>query len=248
MNQGNEATFRFYAELNDFLPSDRQGVSFSHPFNGKPAVKDTIEALGVPHTEVDLILVNGISVGFDYHLRNGDRVAVYPVFESLDITPLVKLRETPLRRTAFILDVHLGKLARLLRMLGFDTLYRNDYEDPEIIEIALRDHRIILTRDLGILKQRAVTHGYYIRSKKPLEQAREVIHRFDLADQVTPFARCMACNSPLVEVTKESVRARIPAKTARYYDRFYTCPTCDKVYWRGSHYERMKEKIARILR
>jgi hypothetical protein len=248
MNQGNEATFRFYAELNDFLPPDRQRVSFSHPFNGKPAVKDTIEALGVPHTEVDLILVNGISVGFDYHLQNGDRVAVYPVFESLDITPIVKLRETPLRRTAFILDVHLGKLARLLRMLGFDTLYRNDYEDPEIIEIALRDHRIILTRDLGILKQRAVTHGYYIRSKRPLEQAREVIHRFDLADQVTPFARCMACNGPLVEVAKECVRARIPAKTARYYDRFYTCPTCDKVYWRGSHYERMKEKIARILR
>ncbi len=248
MNQDNEATFRFYAELNDFLPPDRQQTSFSYEFNGKPAVKDAIEALGVPHTEVDLILANGTSVGFGYHLHNGDRVAVYPVFESLDITPIVKLRETPLRRTAFILDVHLGKLARLLRMLGFDTLYRNDYEDPEIIAIALRDHRIILTRDLGILKQRAVTHGYYIRSKKPLEQAREVIRRFDLADQVTPFARCMACNSLLVEIAKEAVISRVPAKTARYYDRFYTCPTCERVYWRGSHSERMKEKIARILR
>jgi hypothetical protein len=137
------ASFRFYAELNDFLPRAQRHTTFPYHFTGTPAVKDAIEAAGVPHPEVDLILVNGMSVAFDYPLRDGDRVAVYPVFESFDISPIVHLRPQPLRETKFILDVHLGKLAKHLRMLGFDTLYRNDYQDPDIIATALRERRII---------------------------------------------------------------------------------------------------------
>lgn len=247
MNEGNEATFRFYAELNDFLPSDRQQTPFSHPFNGKPAVKDTIEALGVPHTEVDLILVNGTSVGFDYHLQNGDRVAVYPVFETLDITPIVKLRETPLRRTAFILDVHLGKLARLLRMLGFDARYRNDVSDPELVEIALRERRIILTRDVGLLKRGEVTHGYWVRSTAPMAQAREVVRRFDLRDQAAPFTRCIACNGELAPVDQAAVRSQLPPRVAVAHDTFQQCRHCGKVYWQGSHYDPLRTKVRRLL-
>ena len=174
------AQFRFYEELNDFLFPSKKKTLFSYQFNGTPSIKDVIEGMGVPHTEVDLILVNGISVGFDYHLLHGDHVSVYPVFESLDISPIVLLREKPLRKSTFILDVHLGKLARSLRMLGFDSLYRNDYEDSEIISISVKEKRIILTRDQDILKRRAVTRGYLIRSTSLEEQIHEVLSRFDL--------------------------------------------------------------------
>src|SRR5262252_902960 len=129
-----EATFRFYAELNDFMPPLQRAVERRYRFDGGPSVKDAIEAQGVPHTEVELILANGVAVGFDYHLRSGDRIAVYPVFETLDVAPLVRLRDRPLREIRFVLDVHLGKLARWLRLVGFDASYRTDLEDSEIAD------------------------------------------------------------------------------------------------------------------
>jgi uncharacterized protein len=150
------AFFRFYEELNDFLPEDRRKRDFSLNFDGRPTVKHLIESIGVPHTEIDLILVNGVSVDFKHHVSDQDRVAVYPVFESFDISPLVRLRPYPLRKPVFILDVHLGKLARKLRLLGFDTLYRNDYEDSEIVAIAVAAHRIVLTRRYPTVKSRQV--------------------------------------------------------------------------------------------
>ena len=130
------AEFRFYEELNDFLPPEQRKKTVPYRFDGHPGIKDPIEALGVPHVEVDLIVVNGASVGFDYQLRDGDRVAVYPVFEALDVSPAVKLRDAPLRQTAFVVDVNLGRLARLLRLLGFDALFSNAYGDDEIVAIA----------------------------------------------------------------------------------------------------------------
>jgi uncharacterized protein with PIN domain len=239
--------FRFYAELNDLLPPDRRKQAFSYSFSGRPSVKDAVEALGVPHPEVDLILVNGIAVGFDYRLQDGDRIAVYPVFESLDISPLVRLREKPLRRTAFILDVHLGKLARLLRMLGFDALYRRDYEDSEVVRISTQEHRIVLTRDRGLLKHRAVTHGYWVRSTEPIAQAREIVRRFDLSSQVKPLTRCIPCNGIITEVDKNAIATQLPPRTAAWYDKFYRCLDCGQLYWPGSHHDRMQETIARIL-
>jgi len=148
------AEFRFYEELNDFLPAEKHKTSFRSPFYGSPSVKDTIQAMGVPHTAVDLILVDGQSVDFSHRLRGGERVAVYPVFERLDISPVIHLRPRPLRCTRFILDVHLGKLARYLRMLGFDAAYNRDWDDVTIIDLSLQQQRIILTRNLGVLKQR----------------------------------------------------------------------------------------------
>ena len=237
------AYFRFYAELNDFLPPMQQQITFVYHFNGMPAIKDAIEAAGVPHTEVDLILVNGVSVAFDYRLRDGDRVAVYPVFESFDISPLLRLRPQPLRETAFILDVHLGKLAKHLPLLGFDTLYRNDYQDPDIIAIALRERRIILTRDRGLLKTRAVTHGYWMRSTAPQQQVREVLQRFDLQGLIRPFHRCLLCNGLVQPVEKQTILPRLLPKTARYYHEFYQCSVCMQLYWKGSHYHKMREFI-----
>lgn len=235
----NRAEFRFYEELNDFLPQDHRKLTIEYRFDGNPGIKDPIEALGVPHSEVDLLVVNGRSVGFDYQLKGGDRVAVYPCFEALDISPVVKLRDAPLRRTSFVLDVHLGKLAKLLRLLGFDTLYRNDYDDPEIVEIAVAEHRIILTRDRRLLFSRKVTHGYFVRSTNSMQQAREIVARLDLAWNIAPFTRCIACNGLVEPVAKEAILPELQPLTIKYYDTFTRCRECRRIYWKGSHYDRL---------
>lgn len=242
------AKFRFYEELNDFLPPEKKKREFSLQFKGRPSIKDAIEDIGIPHTEIDLIIVNGNSVGFDYHLKNEDHISVYPVFEGIDISPIIKLRAKPLRNTTFVLDVHLGKLSRLLRMLGFDTLYKNDFNDRDIIKISLDNNRIILTRDIGILKHRSVTHGYFIRFSNPIDQIIEIIHRFDLKSQVKPFHRCISCNDTIHPVNKKKILARIPTKTAIHFEKFYECSGCRKIYWEGSHYYRMKEQITGLLK
>jgi uncharacterized protein with PIN domain len=242
------AQFRFYAELNDFLTAIKRQKSFPYRFVGKPSVKDAIEAIGVPHPEVDLIVANKESVGFDYHLDDGDRVSVYPVFESFDISPVIRLRPKPLRDTRFVLDGHVGKLARLLRMLGFDTLYRPDFEDSEIVQIAADEKRIILTRDVELLKAGTVTHGYWVRSVSPNEQVGEILERFDLHSQIRPFRRCMVCNSPIAPVDKETVAGALPTKVRELHDEFYRCAGCRKVYWKGTHYHDMMEQIQNLSR
>ncbi|MFN4218777.1 MAG: Mut7-C RNAse domain-containing protein [Candidatus Bipolaricaulia bacterium] len=242
------AVFRFYGELNDFLPPKHRQCDIEYSFQNTPAVKDAIEALGVPHTEVDLIVVNGQSVGFSYRVRDGDRVAVYPVFESLDIAPIVQLREKPLRRIAFIADVHLGKLARLLRLLGFDTLHSNEYHDSELVAIAAREGRIVLTRDRGLLKHTAVTHGYWLRSTDPIKQAREVVRRFNLETLIDPFRRCLVCNGLLVPVEKQEILPQLPPKVAAEHHEYFLCSNCRKPYWRGTHYPKLERQIASILR
>jgi len=161
------AYFRFYQELNDFLSPEQHKQTLPYWFCDRPGIKDSIEAFGVPHTEVELIIVDGESVGFDYKLEDGDRVAVYPVFEGLDVSPLLRLRDIPLRRTAFVVDVNLGRVARYLRMCGFDTLYRNDYCDRDVARISAEEHRIVLTRDRRLLHHKTITHGYWVRANEP---------------------------------------------------------------------------------
>jgi len=243
-----EAEFRFYEELNDFLAKERQKKSFTYKFSVKPTIKDAIEACGVPHPEVEIILVNGISKGFDYHLKAGDRVAIYPIFESFDISPLIVLRDKPLRKTKFIIDVNLGKLARSLRMLGFDTLYDRTFSDQEIIRLSSQDRRIILTRDQNLLKHKTVTHGYWLRATDPFEQVKEILHRLDLISRLSPFTRCMDCNGLLNTVDKKDILNLVPPRTAKYYTEFYQCASCKKIYWPGSHFRKMQEKIDRLKR
>jgi uncharacterized protein with PIN domain len=237
------ADFRFYEELNDFLRPELRKRTFSRAFNGTPAVKDVIEAIGVPHAEVDLVLIDGESVGFARRLRHGNRVAVYPVFERFDLTPLTRLRPRPLRRTRFVLDVHLGTLARYLRLLGFDTLYRNDYDDHEIVRLAHDQSRIILTRDKGLLKHAAVTRGRWIRHTRPLEQLRETLVAFDLAGSALPFTRCAVCNGSLRALTRRSVASLVPARVRERHDKFARCTVCARIYWPGTHTLRIRKAL-----
>ena len=241
-----KVTLRFYEELNDFLPIDKRKKRFEHSFNDRTSVKDMVESLGVPHTEIDLILVNGNSVNFSYLVDNGDDISVYPMFEALDINNLQRLRAKPLRKPKFILDVHLGTLAKYMRMLGFDTLYKNNYKDEEIVKISLKERRAILTKDRGILKRSEVTHGYWIRGSITKEQIIEVIKRFDLKEQIKELSRCLKCNSLLKKIPKGQIIDRLPRKVRESQQEFYYCESCDKIFWKGSHYTKMKGIIEEL--
>ncbi len=237
------ASVRFYAELNDHLASRQRFRTLEKEFFVPASVKDVIESFGIPHTEVELVLVNSESSGFSRLVRDGDRVAVYPVFESLDVTPELRVRPQALREPKFALDVHLGRLAAYLRMLGFDAGYRNSAGDAELVQISAEQERILLTRDRGLLKHSAVLRGYWLRQTDPRRQAAEVVSRFDLARSLRPFTRCLRCNEQLRPVAKEEIHQRVPPPVAARHDEFRECPACRRVYWKGSHYQRMQRWI-----
>jgi uncharacterized protein with PIN domain/sulfur carrier protein ThiS len=238
---------RCYAELNDFLGPSLRQAAFAAECESGASVKDLLESLGVPHTEIDLLLVNGETVGFDRRLSAGDRVAAYPVFEAFDIATATRVRPEPLREVRFVLDGHLGRLAAFLRLAGFDVAYSRDAPDAELAATAARERRILLTRDHGLLKRRAVTHGALVRNTAPAKQLGEVIARFHLSRLVRPFTRCMRCNGLLVPVPKETVADRVPACSWSQHDRFLECPDCRRVYWEGSHHERLRRLVAQAV-
>ena len=240
------AEFRFYEELNDYLPSTRRKRSFVHEFAGTPAVKDVIEGLGVPHTEVDLILVDGRSARFRDRLRGGERVAVYPMFERLELRPLYRLRPKPLRRTRFVADVHLGKLARLLRLLGFDTKYPRESSDRNLVATSIRERRVLLSRDIRLFMYKALTRGYRLRSTEPERQLEEVIQALALHRAIQPFTRCMSCNDRLQPVPRAAVKDRVPSGVFKRFRRFIRCPGCERIYWRGTHFLRLEQLVRRV--
>ena len=242
-----EATFRFYEELNDFLPKQRRKADFKAPFKGKRSIKDMIEALGVPHTEIDLILVNGNSVDFNYILQDQDRVSVYPVFESLNIKNVTRLRKIPLRRNKFIADINLGDIVKYMRVLGFDLYYDPLLSTRKIIEISKRENRVILTKSRKLLKFKEVSHGIFIRHGTATEQIRRIIDYLDIKDNIKPFTRCILCNTLLNIVAKEKILDRIPPKTKEFCDEYVQCPSCDKIYWKGTHFIHMKKVVRQIL-
>ena len=243
-----QAEFRFYEELNDFLAPALRKVAFSHEFDRRASVKDMIESFGVPHTEVDIILVNGHSVDFSCIVQDGDRISVYPVFESLDISPLVRLRPAPLRSPAFVLDSNLGRLARYLRLLGFDCLYQNDFSDESVATIADQEQRIVLTRDRALLQRKIITRGYFVREVRPRPQVKEVLARFDLYRLVEPFSRCIRCNGDLQAVDKQTIEGQLEPKTRQYFDSFRICTACGQIYWQGSHHARSLRLIEELTK
>ena len=242
-----QVQLRFYEELNDFLPPALRKTTITYELTRRASVKDVIESFGVPHTEVELILANGRSVDFSYIVQAGDRISVYPMFEAFDISPLIRLREKPLRESRFIIDANLGRLARYLRLLGFDTLYRNNYPDQEIARIAQQDRRIVLTRDRALLQHKSITHGYFVRSDKPREQVKEILARLDLYDHVHPFTRCLRCNGEMEDVEKHAVDHQLQPRTRQYYHRFRRCTACGQAYWKGSHFEKMERLCEEFL-
>lgn len=239
-------TLRFYGDLNELLSHRREGPAFRRRLPGPTSVKDLIEGCGVPHTEVDLILIDGEPAAFDRLIEGGEYVSIYPFFDSLAMPEADRLQRA-LSHPRFLADVNLGKLSRYLRMAGFDTAYRNDAGDADLIEQMQEEHRVLLTRDRKLLMHKVVDHGYLPRSDDPAEQLLEVLRRFDLFEKVHPFSRCPHCNGVLQEVPKEEVIDRLEPLTKRHFDRFSQCPGCGQVYWAGSHRRRLDPRVRKIL-
>ncbi|MCK5242206.1 Mut7-C ubiquitin/RNAse domain-containing protein [bacterium] len=239
-------SIHFYGNLNDFLPAVRRRKQIVTQVNGQPAVKDTIEALGVPHTEVDVILVNNQSVDFTYQLHSKDKVKVYPKRIELPASQHKHLYPKIPRFPKFVLDCHLGKLARYLRLLGFDTVYKKHFPDENVVEIGVQEKRIILTRDRGILKHKTVKLGYCLRSTVSLSQVQEIMDHYNLRTRIRPFCRCLECNGRVLRVAKKTIEAQLPPKTKEYYQNFYQCRDCKRIYWQGSHYGKLLKLVNRF--
>jgi len=242
-----QATFRFYEELNDFLAPRHRWHDFDRSCARAATVRHEIEALGVPHTEVELVLVNGESVGFEWIIRDGDRIAVYPKFETFDVSPLLRVREAPLRTPRFVADAHLGGLARLLRLTGFDTVYDNAIHDDDVERLCVEEERIVLTRDRELLERRTITHGCYVRSLRPEPQLREIFARLDLARLARPFSLCLSCNVPLHPVEKTRVEAQLPPSVHARHERFSCCDACGRVFREGTHRRRLRGIVDETL-
>lgn len=231
------AQFTFLPDLNSFLPTDHREGVFDCSFEPGQTVKHLIESAGVPHTEVGRMLVNDQPVDFDYQVQDGDRAQVFPATAENGARP---------PEPRFVLDNHLGRLAAYLRMLGSDVIYRNDFDDEELAEISANQGRILLTRDRRLLMRKVVQYGYCVRSLDSRQQLLEVVARYDLAGQITPFRRCLRCNGQLEPVRKEQVIDQLEPLTRQYYEEFHRCLNCGQVYWKGSHYERMMDMIEQI--
>jgi len=227
------ARFQFYGLLGEFLPRPRRDVSFESSCARAASLKNAIEALGVPHTEVGPVTVNGARATLQRMVRDSDLIEVRP-----------RQRETP---DLFLADAHLGGLARFLRMLGYDTLFHGRLQDGEIRSLAGEERRIVLTRDRELLKCREIARGCYVRALKPEAQLREVAGRYDLAPTSRPFTLCLQCNLPLEPIEKSQVATRLPQQVAQLHERFVHCTGCDRVYWPGSHYNRMHAALGGAL-
>jgi hypothetical protein len=243
-----EATFRFYAELNDFLPPEMRQRPLIYPFTEPQTIKHLIEAVRIPHTDVELILINGEPAGFEVMVQPGDRVSVYPAFYQIDISALPPLRPPLPHPPRFILDNHLGKLARLMRLLGIDTLYpRAHLDDAELAQIAYAENRIMLTRDRGLLMRSIITYGYCLHTTNTEQQLTAVLHRYHLHQHVHPWTRCLNCNGRLHTIPKQQIAHRLQPKTSLYFDEFRECQACGQIYWKGSHFASLQEIVDRVV-
>lgn len=241
-----QVSVSFWNELNDFLPPKNRGVVISYAIKGRPSVKHIVESLGIPHTEVGLLTVDNQPTDFNYLVRSGERIYAYPFSPEHDqISRLFNAGKLAIK-PRFVLDNHLGKLATYLRILGFDCLYDKDYQDAILANIAAESERILITRDRQLLMRKTIRWGYWVRSKDPETQVTEITHRFRLSGLISPFHRCLNCNSKLHPVRKDIILHRLEPLTKRYFHEFQICPGCDRIYWKGSHYERMLKLISRV--
>ncbi len=228
------AHFIFHGRLNDFLERGQRDGAITVAFKGEQSIKHLAESLGVPHPEIGEVQVNGQREAMEFITQDGDTVGIFPIPNGFASEP------------RFLLDCHLGRLTAHLRALGFDCLYENDFDDPDMADIVAEQGRILLTRDRRLLMRKKVEHGYCLRSLDSMEQLKECILRFDLAGRIQPFHRCLKCNHPLEKVEKEQVLHLLEPLTRQYFDEFHQCPACKQVYWKGSHYDKMNELIEQL--
>jgi uncharacterized protein with PIN domain len=246
-----QATVVVHGDLRDFLPAWRRRedpARIERSLDGRPAVKDVLEAVGVPHPEVGALAVNGEPAVLARQVRPGEVLEAWPAADAarLGLPPAIPPAPEDGEAPRFVLDGHLGRLVAYLRMLGFDTWYRRDAADGLLAAVAAAERRILLTRDRGLLKRSVVRRGAFVRSDRPVDQLEQVVRRFAPVDRWQPFGRCLRCNTPLVGTSREAVLDRLEPLTRIHYDDFRRCPGCDAVYWKGSHHAHMTRLVERV--
>lgn len=248
MEQEGTGEVRLYGALRDFLPrSRRRALQLEVSLRGRPGVKDVLESLGVPHPEIELLIVDGEPHGFTTRVAPGARIAAYPRFHGIELSagPLATPRPAPPVR--FALDGHLGGLARALRLLGFDATWQPQIEDVVLVAHATGEHRVLLTRDVGCLKRGEVVLGHWVRNTAPEQQLLEVLEHFELGTSLHPFTRCLICNVVLLARRAVEVRDRVPPRVAERHLLYRQCPQCLRIYWQGTHAESLTRRLERVL-
>ncbi|MFW5893551.1 MAG: Mut7-C RNAse domain-containing protein [Verrucomicrobiota bacterium] len=240
------AQLRIYGELKDFLSSNFLSAEYRVEFPEQRSVKDLIESEGIPHTEVGLILVNGESSGFNAPVGDGERVAVYPHFSNLPAERASAISRPPLPVLRFVADIHLGKLVRRLRLLGYDCAYGPGFEDEQLAERSAREERVLLTRDRGLLMRRIVVHGIFVHSDDVRQQLQQVVEKTGIDPARCSLSRCLECNGRLKRVDREQVRELVPTYTYETTDIFLQCQECGKPYWKGTHWPKLRGFIDEI--
>lgn len=238
---------RFYEELNAFIPQDLRKKRFTHTLKVQTSVKDLIESFNIPHTQVNMILVNSEQAEFGHLINDHDDVSVFPYFHRFDVTNLTKITHPEPQTIRFVVDNHLKNLARDLRMLGLDTIYNESNATSKLIALANSQDRILLTKNRNVLKYNILNYGYYVYAKQKDDQLEEVIMQFKLTDKIRFLSRCLECNTKIKSIEKEKVCDRLPIKVREKHSTFTYCPNCDRIFWKGTHYEMMVQKFEKIL-
>jgi len=233
-----------HGDLDFFVRLESRAQRIARCLHEKTSVKDVIESCGVPHPEVDLILINGQPVDFHYTLGTDADIELYPVGTDIPEFKEQRLQVTTAMR--FVADGHLGKLARNLRLLGFDVAYDPQADDRQLLRVMEREDRALLTRDRRLLMHAVVKTGYYPRSQDADEQTVEVTRRFNLLDSIAPFTRCIRCNGLLRNVSKTEIVERLEPLTKIHYEQFQRCIDCEQIYWPGSHFSKLQERLQKI--
>ena len=221
----------------------QDNLQIVYPICRRSSLKDIIESLGVPHTEIGAIEINGEDMEFGFVPRQSCRIVLYPIAFPFDVTLSSILRPDPLKKLRFIVDVNVGKLAVLLRMIGMNTAYNNEFTDSEIARKAESDGRVVLSKDIGLLKRKQIHYGRYVRAIHPDDQLKEIINFFGIQRKLFPFSRCVRCNTKLVPVDKKDVLNRLEPNTQKYFNHFKLCTTCNRIFWKGSHHESMEKRL-----
>ncbi len=228
-------TLVFRAALNEFLAFDKSNGCIDYPLKRRASIKDIIESLGPPHTEVARIQNEREEVDFSYRPCPGEVLWIEPHVPPVDPLQGSRLSPEPLDSLRFVVDVNVGKTAMLLRCLGFDTAYHWTWRDREIVDLAQAEGRIVLSKDIGLLKRKNVHFGRFVRAATPEAQLREVLSFYGLGPPFALLSRCLRCNVLLNRVDKQDIVHRLEPKTKKYFHSFSMCPECRRIYWAGSH-------------
>ena len=244
-----QLTIIFPEEFNCFKRHKNKEPEIIYPLERKTSIKHIIESLGVPHTEIGKIVATekkdkkDKEVDFNYIPVNSQKITVLPIIAPFDVTKPSVLRPEPLQKMRFVVDVNVGKLALLLRMLGLDAEYSPKYLDKDILYFSKEEKRIVLSKDTGLLECKQIVFGRHVRSVYPDDQLIEIIKFFGIEGPFKFFIRCLRCNKKLVPVNKKDILHRLEPKTKKYFDMFKICPQCRRIYWQGSHHEKMKIRL-----